>query len=91
MTYSTVINFDGSYLSSRTVTACSCVLSVDLQMQRLSGVGSLFSINVWAGVAGDCLVGPHDLPHQLTGNYYRYFLLHYLPKQLEDVPLAVGA
>jgi hypothetical protein len=40
---------------------------------------------------GDCLVGRHVLPHRLTGNHYRDFLLHYLPKLLEDVPLAVRA
>jgi hypothetical protein len=31
------------------------------------------------------------LPHRLTGNHYRYFLLHVLPNLLEDVPLAVRA
>jgi hypothetical protein len=38
-----------------------------------------------------CLVGPHVLPHGLTGNHYRDFLLHDLPKLMEDVPLAVRA
>jgi hypothetical protein len=37
------------------------------------------------------LVGPHVFPHRLAGNHYRYFLLHDLPKLLEDVPLAVRA
>jgi hypothetical protein len=46
---------------------------------------------VWAGIVGDCLVGPHVLPHRLTGNHYRDFLLHNLPNLLEDVPLAVRA
>jgi hypothetical protein len=50
-----------------------------------------FSINVWAGIFGDCLVGPHILPHGLTGNHYRDSLLHEPPKQLEDVPLGVRA
>jgi hypothetical protein len=40
---------------------------------------------------GDCSVGPHVLPHRLTGNHYRDFLVHDLPKLLEDVPLAVRA
>jgi hypothetical protein len=31
------------------------------------------------------------LSHQLTGNHYRDFLSHYLPKLQEDVPLAVSA
>jgi hypothetical protein len=42
-------------------------------------------------VLGDCLVGPYVLPHLLTGNHYRDFLLHDLLKLLEDVPLAVKA
>jgi hypothetical protein len=37
------------------------------------------------------LVGPHVLPHWLTGSHYWDFLLHDLPKLLEDVPLAVRA
>jgi hypothetical protein len=29
-----------------------------------------FSINVWAGIVVGSLVGPHVLPHHLTGNHY---------------------
>jgi hypothetical protein len=32
-----------------------------------------------------CLVGPHVLPHGLTGNHCRDFLLHDLSRLLEDV------
>jgi hypothetical protein len=46
-----------------------------------------FSINVWAGIVGGYLVGPHVLPHRLVGNH----ILHDLPQLLEDVPLAVRA
>jgi hypothetical protein len=46
---------------------------------------------MWAGIVGDCLVGPHVLSHRLKGNHYRDFLLHDLPKLPEDVPLAVRA
>jgi hypothetical protein len=46
---------------------------------------------MWAGTGGDCLIGPRVLPHRLTGNHYQDFLLHYLTKLLEDVPLAVRA
>jgi hypothetical protein len=46
---------------------------------------------VWAGIGGDCLVGPHVFPHRLAGSHYRDFLSHDLPKLLEDVPLAVRA
>jgi hypothetical protein len=46
---------------------------------------------VWAGIVGDCSAGSHVLPHRLTGSHCRDFLLHDLPKLLEDVPLAVRA
>jgi hypothetical protein len=48
-----------------------------------------FSINVWAGIVGDYLVGPLVLPHRPTGNHYRKFLLHVLPNLLEAVTPAV--
>jgi hypothetical protein len=41
-----------------------------------------FSINVWAGIVGGYLVSLRVLPHRLTGNQYRDFLLHDPPKQL---------
>jgi hypothetical protein len=49
-----------------------------------------YSIVINFGV-GDCLVSPRVLEQRLTGNLYRDFLLHDLPKLLEDVPLAVRA
>jgi hypothetical protein len=39
---------------------------------------------MWAGIIGDYMVGPHVLPHQLTGNHYQDFFLQELPKLLED-------
>jgi hypothetical protein len=50
-----------------------------------------FRINVWAGIGGDCVVGPHVLPQRITCNIYRYFLLNGLPRPLENVPSAVRA
>jgi hypothetical protein len=50
-----------------------------------------FSINMWAGIVGDCLVGPHVLRRQLTGKHYRDFILHDLPKLPKALPLAVRA
>jgi hypothetical protein len=47
-----------------------------------------FSINVRAQTVSDCLVWPHVLPHQLTCYHYWEFLLHDLPKLLDDVSLA---
>ena len=46
-----------------------------------------FSFNVWVGILGDCLIGPHFLPHRLNGEQYLRFLRNDLPNLLEDVPL----
>jgi hypothetical protein len=48
-----------------------------------------FSINVWAGIVGDCSLGVHVLPHWLTDKHYWDFLLHDLAELLEYVPLPV--
>jgi hypothetical protein len=48
-----------------------------------------FNINMWAGIVGDYLVGPHVFPHRLTWNHYGDFLLHGLQTLLEIVPPAV--
>ncbi|KAI5738722.1 hypothetical protein M8J77_010435 [Diaphorina citri] len=47
-----------------------------------------FSVNVWAGIVGDNLVGPYLLPARLTEEVYVTFLRETLPVLLEDVPLA---
>ena len=50
-----------------------------------------FSINVWASIIGDRLIGPVRLPERLTGTTYRGFLERLtqdmLPDVLDDVPL----
>lgn len=46
-----------------------------------------FSVNVWAGIVGDFLIGPFFLPGRLDGQSYRRFLEDNLPILLEDVPL----
>lgn len=48
-----------------------------------------FSINVWAGITNDFLIGPFVLPQRLSGQNYRYFLEEDLPGLLDDVPLDV--
>ena len=48
-----------------------------------------FSVNVWAGIIGDHLIGPHLLPQTLNGAIYTQFLEETLPTLLEDVPLEV--
>lgn len=48
-------------------------------------------INVWAGIVGDCVVSPYDVPQRLTGTVYGCFLLHSLSRLLENGLLAVRA
>lgn len=43
-----------------------------------------FSVNVWAGVIGRTLIGPHFLPDNLNGNSYLEFLQNDLPMLLEE-------
>lgn len=42
-----------------------------------------FSINVWAGIVGDYLIGPVMLPARLNGNNYLQFLQETLPDLLD--------
>jgi hypothetical protein len=37
-----------------------------------------FSVNVWAGIAGEYFVGPHALSHRLNGAAYLHLLEHIL-------------
>lgn len=48
-----------------------------------------FSVNIWAGIIGDLLLGPVLLPPHLNGTTYLAFHENVLPLYLEDVPLAV--
>lgn len=48
-----------------------------------------FSLNVWVGVIGDYLIGPHFLPPRLNGEAYVQFLREVHPVLLEEVPLGV--
>lgn len=45
-----------------------------------------FSLNVWAGIIGPCILGPVFLP-RLNGPVYLEFLRNTLPELLDDVPL----
>lgn len=47
-----------------------------------------FSVNVWAGIIDNYLIGPYLLPERLTGRIYWTFLDEVLPELLETVPLA---
>ncbi|EFN71217.1 hypothetical protein EAG_05969, partial [Camponotus floridanus] len=46
-----------------------------------------FTVNVWAGIINNFLIGPYILPLRLNGNIYRIFLEEVLPELMEDVPL----
>ncbi|KAJ4441123.1 hypothetical protein ANN_10973 [Periplaneta americana] len=46
-----------------------------------------FSLNMWAGIIGDRLVGPHVLVNRLTRQAYTNFLENTIPHVLEDTPL----
>jgi hypothetical protein len=48
-----------------------------------------FSVNVWAGIVNDQLIGPYILPNRLNGQRYLIFLQDVLPELLEDVPMAI--
>uniref|UniRef100_V5I843 Transposable element Tc3 transposase n=1 Tax=Anoplophora glabripennis TaxID=217634 RepID=V5I843_ANOGL len=48
-----------------------------------------FSLNIWAGIVENVLVGPFVLPHRLGAVEYLQFLNEHLPPLLEEVPLNV--
>lgn len=50
-----------------------------------------FSVNVWAGVIGRTLIGPHFLPDNLNGPNYLEFLQNDLPILLEEVGVPLEA
>jgi hypothetical protein len=47
-----------------------------------------FAINVWAGIIGDFLLGPYELPPRLSGASYLQFISEQLPQLPDDVSLA---
>jgi predicted transcriptional regulator len=49
----------------------------------------LWSVNVWGGVVGDYVIGPHFFDNHLNGHNYLQFLQNELPLLLEDVNLAL--
>jgi hypothetical protein len=56
---------------------------------RKSHLQRNFSVNLWAGIVGGTLFGPHMLPARLTGELYLRFLDNDLPLLLENVPLDI--
>jgi hypothetical protein len=56
---------------------------------REHGYQQRYSVNVWAGIVHNQIIGPYILPSRLTGNVYRIFLEEVLPGLLENVPLDI--
>lgn len=56
---------------------------------RQSNFQQRFSLNLWAGIVNNTLIGPFELPARLNGESYLHFLQEVLPGLLEDVPLVV--
>jgi hypothetical protein len=67
-------------LSCLSLSSLSLMLIVSSTFQRE------FSINLWAGLVGNYVIGPFELPHRLNGNGYYEFLTRDLPGLLEEVP-----
>lgn len=55
----------------------------------IRGYQEKFSVNVWAGIIGDHLIGPYILPNRLNAPVYLVFLRDILPELLENVPLHI--
>lgn len=47
----------------------------------------IWSLNVWCGMLGLQIIGPHFFERMLTAAMYEDFLLNILPELLENVPL----
>lgn len=58
-------------------------------LTREHGFQHRYSVNVWAGILGDRIIGPHIFPGPLTGNMYSAFLERILPGLLENVPINI--
>ncbi|XP_076679544.1 uncharacterized protein LOC143374879 [Andrena cerasifolii] len=44
-----------------------------------------WSINLWAGICGEFIVGPYIMPDRLDGPKYKDFLEHVLPDLMDDM------
>ncbi|EFN69122.1 hypothetical protein EAG_14838 [Camponotus floridanus] len=65
---------------SSTTTTAMCG-RMKICMLRVGNYQKRFNVNVWAGIVGDCLLGPYILPNYLRGNNYLTFL--------QDIPLGL--
>lgn len=63
--------------------------NVNPHFRRSFDMQHRWSINVWGGILGDRVIGPHFFEERLTGEVYLQFLTDTLPILLEDVPLNI--
>lgn len=89
----TILWMDEATFTRDGITNCRnlhkwCPKGANPKLKRASTFQIRFSINVWAGLIGDILIGPVILPRTLTGERFLSLLANELPELLEDVPLA---
>lgn len=63
------------------------ILFTDEKEFKGDGICHSFSLNIWAGVMGNILIGPIFLPTRLNGHQYCDFLKENLPIALRDIPI----
>lgn len=59
--------------------------------RKTTHIQGYYSVNVWAGILDDMIIGPFFFPknHHVNGEIYADFIEHTLDDFLEDVPLAL--
>lgn len=62
------------------------ILFTDEKEFKGNGIHHNYTLNVWAGIIGDLLIGPIFLPSRLSGSHYFDFLKNNLPFILNDIP-----
>lgn len=63
------------------------ILFTDEKEFKGDGIRHGFSLNIWAGVMGNMLIGPQFLPTRLNGQQYLDLLKEILPSVLNDIPI----
>lgn len=92
--WKTVLWMDESQFMRDGITNCRnlhkwCPKGENPKLKRASSFQVRFSINVWAGIMDDTLIGPIILPRTLNAERFLELLSEDLPPLLEDVPLAI--
>ena len=72
------------------MASLTCIVVIcGLQTILTEWLKNLISINVWAEIIGDRLLGPVVLPQRLNRETYLAFLQNILPPLMENVPLTI--